>query len=430
MLLRRVALGAVIIGIVLAAVAFLLESRRQNNEIADLVMAGADEFNVLAQDLLDRPGLAEAEAFQQRLDEFLAAGPVRRRLGRFVMIAVYDPAGRELAEADVPDHEPIDEIRRRMAEADRASREAIYGSAYRVRIEGRPHVHVAAPLSDSRGNAVAQIEAVFSISIAAMADMQKRMMIAVVAVFGVVLVTIVLIYPIISRLLGRLARMTTELLDANLQTLEVLGSAIAKRDNDTDAHNYRVTLYSVRIAEHVGLPRSEIRTLIKGAFLHDVGKIGIRDKILLKPGKLDDAEFEIMKTHVGHGLEITERAGWLTDAAQVVGAHHEKFAGGGYPKGLLGDNTPVTARIFAIADVFDALASRRPYKEPMPFDETMEILEQGRGTHFDPMLLDAFKKIARELYDQYAGKEGDEPRRDLDKVTQRYFREDVAELMA
>jgi response regulator RpfG family c-di-GMP phosphodiesterase len=179
----------------------------------------------------------------------------------------------------------------------------------------------------------------------------------------------------------------------------------------------------------VGLPRSEIRTLIKGAFLHDVGKIGIRDKILLKPGKLDDAEFEIMKTHVGHGLEITERAGWLTDAAQVVGAHHEKFAGGGYPKGLLGDSTPVTARIFAIADVFDALASRRPYKEPMPFDETMEILEQGRGTHFDPMLLDAFKKIARELYDQYAGKEGDEPRRDLDAVTQKYFREDVAELM-
>jgi len=117
----------------------------------------------------------------------------------------------------------------------------------------------------------------------------------------IVIVTTLLLYPTIIRLVRRLAGLSENLLDANLQMLGVLGSAIAKRDSDTDVHNYRVTIYSVRLAEAVGLDEATIRSLMKGAFLHDVGKIGITDAILLKPGRLTEAEFAEMKKHVSHG---------------------------------------------------------------------------------------------------------------------------------
>ena len=219
----------------------------------------------------------------------------------------------------------------------------------------------------------------------------------------------------------RLADYATSLLEANLETLAVLGSAIAKRDSDTDAHNYRVSLYSARIGEAMGLSAPEMCTLVKGAFLHDVGKIGIPDNILLKPGKLDDQEFSVMKTHVEQGVDIVDRSSWLRDAVAVAGYHHEKYAGGGYPRNLSGRDIPVTARIFAISDVFDALTSERPYKKPVSFEAAMEILEQGRGQHFDPDILDAFQKIARDLYGSYVGREGDDLRQELVILVEKCF---------
>lgn len=118
---------------------------------------------------------------------------------------------------------------------------------------------------------------------------------------AVVLGTAALLYPVIVRLMRRVTGLSTDLLEANLEMLSTLGSAIAKRDADTDAHNYRVTIYSVRLAQAAGLDAPRIQALIKGAFLHDVGKIGIPDHILLKPGKLDDREYAEMKKHVAHG---------------------------------------------------------------------------------------------------------------------------------
>ena len=129
----------------------------------------------------------------------------------------------------------------------------------------------------------------------------------------------------------------------------------------------------------------------------------------------------MMKTHVDKGVDIVGRSSWLRDAIAVAGSHHEKYAGGGYPHDLRGADIPVTARIFAIADVFDALTSERPYKKPLSFEAAMEILEQGRGTHFDPEILDAFQTIARELYDRYAGHEGDDLRHELVGLVERCF---------
>ena len=197
--------------------------------------------------------------------------------------------------------------------------------------------------------------------------------------------------------------------------------AIAKRDADTDAHNYRVSLYAARLAEKIGLGAENMRALIKGSFIHDAGKIGIPDAVLHKPGPLNEEEYRVMQTHVGMGVDIVRRAAWLRDAVPVVAAHHEKFGGGGYPQGARADDIPLVARIFAISDVFDALTSKRSYKDPLRFEETLQILSQGRGVHFDPELLDAFSDIAAEVYQKYAGAKEEDLRQELVAIVSQYF---------
>jgi HD-GYP domain-containing protein (c-di-GMP phosphodiesterase class II) len=158
-----------------------------------------------------------------------------------------------------------------------------------------------------------------------------------------------------------------------------------------------VAWIAARIGEEVGLSGSTMQALIAGSFLHDVGKIGIPDAILLKPGRLDDAEMAVMRTHVDLGEEIVRGMGWLDGAHEVVAAHHEKWDGSGYPRRLAAEAIPLSARIFAVADVFDALCSKRPYKAPMPFEQVMGILRADAGRHFDPRIVGLFEGIVDEV---------------------------------
>ena len=149
----------------------------------------------------------------------------------------------------------------------------------------------------------------------------------------IVLLTTGLLYPVVVTLLNRVSSLSARLFEANLEMLNVLGSAVAKRDSDTDSHNYRVTIISVKLAEILGLSKQKIQRLIKGAFLHDVGKIGIEDDILHKPGSLSEDEFTAMKNHVPYGVDIVTRAEWIKEAADIVEYHHEKYDGSGYGNG-------------------------------------------------------------------------------------------------
>ena len=208
------------------------------------------------------------------------------------------------------------------------------------------------------------------------------------------------LYPVVVRLSADNERKAREVLDSHISMMDALGRAIAKRDSDTGAHNYRVAWIAANIAEQLGVAGSAMQALIAGSFLHDVGKIGIPDAILLKPGKLDAAEWVIMRTHVEQGTEIVSGMGWLDGAHDVVAAHHEKWNGSGYPRQLAGEAIPLAARIFAVADVFDALCSKRPYKEPMSFEATMAILAQDTGSHFDPGVMAVFRPMARKIFDR------------------------------
>jgi HD-GYP domain-containing protein (c-di-GMP phosphodiesterase class II) len=229
------------------------------------------------------------------------------------------------------------------------------------------------------------------------------------------------LYPVVVRLSQDNERKTREVLDSHISMMEALGRAIARRDSDTGAHNYRVAWIAARIAECMGLKGAAMQALIAGSFLHDVGKIGIPDAILLKPGKLDEAEFVIMRTHVDQGEAIVTGMGWLDGANEVVAAHHEKWNGTGYPRQLAGATIPLAARIFAVADVFDALCSKRPYKEPMGFEAAMAILEKDTGSHFDPSVMAVFRPMALEIFDRLANSSENDARQLLEDRIRRHF---------
>ena len=186
---------------------------------------------------------------------------------------------------------------------------------------------------------------------------------------------------------------------ASLDTIYRLSRAAEHKDKDTGAHIQRMSHYAATVARKVGLNQETVEAILYAAPMHDVGKIGIPDHILLKPGRLDPAEWEIMKQHTIAGVEILEGsdAESIKLAEAIAFTHHEKWDGSGYPKGLKGSEIPLAGRIAAIADVFDALVSKRPYKEPFPLEKAFSIIKEGRGSHFDPEVVDAFMAVEDEI---------------------------------
>jgi len=185
----------------------------------------------------------------------------------------------------------------------------------------------------------------------------------------------------------------TELELSHSATLEALGSAIDLRDGPTAGHSKRVLLYSVKIAEAIGGMETQMKTLGMGAWLHDIGKLAIPDSILLKPGALNEQERQIMERHVELGYDLVKGIPFLADAAEIILAHHERRNGSGYPRGLSGDNIPMCARIFAVADSFDAMTSDRPYRLALPLRTARNVIYAGSGELFYPEIVDAFFAI-------------------------------------
>ena len=186
---------------------------------------------------------------------------------------------------------------------------------------------------------------------------------------------------------------------ASLDTIYRLSMASEYRDEETGAHIKRVSRYSAAIARKMGMDENTIETILYAAPMHDLGKIGIPDQILMKRGKLDPAEWKIIKFHTVIGAKILHgaEAEFIKLGEVIALSHHEKWDGSGYPNGEKGQQIPIAGRIVAIADVFDALTSKRPYKEAFPTEVSLAIVKQGRGTHFDPDVADAFFGIQDEI---------------------------------
>jgi response regulator RpfG family c-di-GMP phosphodiesterase len=176
-------------------------------------------------------------------------------------------------------------------------------------------------------------------------------------------------------------------------TLRALATALEARDVETKGHSDRVVTFSLELGRMLGLSQSELIALEQGALLHDIGKIGVRDSILLKRGPLTADEWVEMREHINHGLRIINGIDFLKGATPVVGQHHEKYNGGGYPRGLRGEQIHINARIFAVADAVDAITSDRPYHDARSFEEAVEELRRCAGTHFDPNIVNVFMSL-------------------------------------
>lgn len=207
------------------------------------------------------------------------------------------------------------------------------------------------------------------------------------------------------------------------QTLKVmlmsLGALAEYRDNETGGHIRRTQVIVKMLAEelqknpkfNLDIPNEDaVERYATAAPLHDIGKVGIQDNILRKPGKLTDAEIEQMKTHTTLGYNVLESATYelhndpmVVVAAEIAKSHHEKWDGTGYPEGLKGEEIPIGARLMAVADVYDALVSKRVYKDPIPHNKAVEIIDEGSGTHFDPEVVKAFDVISSQLPEIYKG---------------------------
>jgi HD-GYP domain-containing protein (c-di-GMP phosphodiesterase class II) len=407
-LLRRLVAAWLLVSAVMGGGLYWYGLEQIDDQLVDLAVSEADKISAAHVDLLNDSGTPHDALLLDRMTaDFLRE--------HFIVIELYDRGHNKLVEKVNPRYENVEDALKQYAHRFPQDEDPHYE---RFAVGTDTVLQVMVPLHGKDGRTAGYFEGVFLIDPETIDRLHNDLIVSLLTTLATVLLTTLVIYPVVLSLHRSVVKQSHDLLLGNIELMEVLGGAIAKRDSDTSAHNYRVTIYAVRLGEAVGLSAEAVRDLIAGAFLHDVGKIGIGDAILLKPGRLDEGEFSIMKRHVSLGVDILKKSDWLQRARDVVEFHHEKFDGCGYLRGLKGEQIPLSARIFAIVDVFDALTSKRPYKEPMPMREAMAIIVGSAGTHFDPALVKLFEGIVGSLFTQI----GQAP----DEVVEALLREIIA----
>lgn len=202
----------------------------------------------------------------------------------------------------------------------------------------------------------------------------------------------------------QIRRTMNELHEAYDSTLTALVKALDAREKEVGSHSERVMNYTTFMATKLGISGTELEQLAKGALLHDTGKIGISDNILLKPGKLDEYEWQQMRRHPEIGYAILSEINFLKGPAGIILTHHERFDGTGYPRGLKGNQIPIGSRIFGLVDTLDAMTSDRPYRKALPFDMVISEVRKCSGTQFDPEIAKLFLSISRSSWEECSGK--------------------------
>ncbi len=404
--IKRLLLGWLLLSLLISGAVLYLELEKVDKLVLGLAMEESRSFTVE----VDRASATQIEMLKKRADELLK--------GHFIVLELYDEHKKQILEQVSSGRKEIEQELKQYVHPFPLENATYYRKFW---IDRELFLQVLLPLQDKSGELIGYFEGVYKVDVETLHNIQTDIIRTLLLVVVVILITAIMLYPIIISLNQGLIKLTSDLLKGNIELMDVLGSAIAKRDSDTNSHNYRVTIYAIRLAETLGLSSAQIRKLIAGAFLHDVGKIGISDNILLKPARLSEEEFEVMRSHVLLGVDIIRKSNWLVGAREVVEFHHEKFDGSGYMKGLKGEEIPLNARIFTIVDVFDALTSTRPYKEPFNFYKAMDIMQDDSGNRFDPELLRTFSGIAYSLYQETSHAEESTLEALLDRLVTKHF---------
>lgn len=407
---HRLAAGAFVIGLLVGIVSFHLETRRAEQTALALASSAARHFASPAMQAL-APSAPEHQGLVRLLEG-----------SKFIGIRVFDRNAKQVFETW---NTAVDDNTAAILPLPR--RWPSVGESHQAwfEVEQGRFIQIVLSLTGADGNSVGYLEGGYRLGPEDLIHLREQVINGVLTATVSALVTAVLLYPLLVAMLGRATNLSARLENANLSLVHVLGRSIAKRDSDTDVHNYRVTLYAAALAEEMRLHPDTMPHLVIGAFLHDVGKIGIPDHILQKPARLSFAEYEVMKTHTILGGEIIAGIPWLEGAAQVIRHHHERYDGTGYPDGLAGDEIPISARVFAVADVFDALTSIRPYKGAISLVEAMAIVEKEAGRHFDLEVVIAFKRVVGPMYEHVAQASEAELQRAMHPLFLRCFNRDT-----
>ena len=199
-----------------------------------------------------------------------------------------------------------------------------------------------------------------------------------------------------ASLFSNLQRSNTEITSAYDATIEGWSRALDMRDHETDGHTQSVVRLTIRLAKQLQIPSKNLIHLRRGAALHDIGKMGIPDRILHKPGPLTEEEWKIMRQHPQYAYDLLSPIDYLRPAMDIPCSHHERWDGSGYPSGLKGEEIPLPARLFAVVDVFDALVSDRPYRSAWPKQAALDHIQEGAGSLFDPTIATTFLKLIKE----------------------------------
>lgn len=391
-LLLRLIAAWVLLSLIIGIAVYHLEVAEADSYVLDLVLQDSETFDPA---MLDRINDSDAVAlFQDSVNSLLQR--------HYSLVDIYDlnQAHVATAERELASHlREVIEPRHHIFPLDKKLHFEKFA------INDTLFLQVLVPLKNSKNKTVGYMEGVYQMEDEVLSGINKRIYRILFLVVVTLLASTLALYPIIVQLNRKLVKFSRNMLHANLQLMDVLGNAIAVRDETTNSHNYRVTLYAVRIGEALKLSHADMRSLIAGSFLHDVGKIGIRDAVLRKPQELTQEESEHMQEHVLLGMNVIGDISWLSGAKKVIEFHHEKYDGSGYRAGLKGEDIPMTARIFSVADVFDALTTQRSYKEAFTFEQAMESIKSECGLHFDPKIVEVFDRIAAEIYAEISNKD-------------------------
>ena len=412
LVLRRLLLAWLVISLVLGVVVHLVEVDRMEKAI--VMVANTKMQELTLGDLLDLPPEKNSQdELQLRSASFLQKN--------FIVIEVFAADGQRVARITNPAQADLQAQWLRSLE--RLPRDQTR-HIHRLEREGETLVEMTFPVHQSgllRGHIAAIFRLEPMVQQMLFGGMERRLLLVLLIVTG----TTIALYPVIIRLNRSLWQSARKILQGNLETVSVLSAAIAMRDIETGEHNARVTLYALELAKAVELEEALMPGLILGALLHDVGKIGIPDQILHKSERLSAEEQETMRQHVAHGVRIISGSAWLHQARGVIEFHHEKYDGSGYLKGLRGNEIPEVARIFAIADVFDALVSSRPYKPPLSVTEARQMILNDAGTHFDPDFAAVFANMAERCHKAVQGKDSEALIAEIHRQASPYFLEYV-----
>lgn len=357
--------------------------------LAYLFQLGRVDTHLLHLAQVESAHLLDASASNGDLDK----GMSLLTQGQFLLARIYDPAGHLLGQAV---SRQADRRLANYASPTPLPFDLEHARSQRVRIDTVSVLELSLPLVRD-GHTWALLQGIYQASPANQKAIHDEILNGVALVVLAVLVTAIVVYRLTISLYRRLSRPSTTAQAGNLEVLEVVGNMIASRDAESSAHNYRVTLYALSLAHEAGLPESAMNGLIAGSFLHDIGKITVSDAILRKPQRLSESEVGEMRLHVRRGVDLVKRSRWLAEAREIIEFHHERFDGSGYPRGVGGERIPLAARIFAIAEVFDALTSVRPYKSAASLEDALEIITREAGRHFDPRLVADFLVIAADV---------------------------------